>query len=82
MPSGSVVVVRLSGAGLITIVSFWLAVCVGLPESVTTTVIGELPAEVGVPVMVHPLRIRPAGNVPVTEHVYGPVPPDGVMVPV
>ena len=69
MPSGNVVVVRLSGAGLITIVSFWLAVCVGLPESVTTTVIGELPAEFGDPVIVHPFRMRPAGSVPVTEHV-------------
>ena len=82
MPSGRVDVVRPSGAGLMTIVSFWLAVCVGLPESVTVTVIGELPAVVGVPVIVHPVRMRPAGRVPVIEQVYGPVPPDGVMVPV
>jgi hypothetical protein len=82
VPSGRFEVVRLSGAGLITMVSFWLAVCVGLPESVTVTVMGELPAAVGVPVMVHPVRISPAGNVPTIEHVYGPVPPDGVIVPV
>jgi len=82
VPSGRVEVERLNGAGLMTIVSFWLAVCVGLPESVTVTVIGELPAVVGVPVIVHPVRIRPAFRSPVIEHVYGPVPPEGVIVPV
>lgn len=82
MPSGRFDVERLSGAGLMTMVSFWLAVCVGLPESVTVTVIGELPGVVGVPLIVQPVRIRPGGRVPVMEQVYGPVPPEGVIVPV
>ena len=82
MPSGRFEVDRLRGAGLITMVSFWLAVCVGFPESVTVTVIGELPGVVGVPLIVQPVRMRPAGRVPVTEQLYGPVPPDGVIVPV
>jgi hypothetical protein len=69
VPSGRFDVVRLNGAGLITIVSFWLAVCVGLPESVTVTVIGELPGVVGVPLMVQPVKISPAGKVPVIEQV-------------
>lgn len=56
-----------SGAGLITIVSFWLAFCVGLPESVTFTTIGEDPAVVGVPLTVQPFSRKPAGSVPVIE---------------
>ena len=51
-----------------TIVSFALAFCVGLPESVTLTVIGDEPAVVGVPLTVQPPRLNPAGNVPVMEH--------------
>jgi hypothetical protein len=82
VPSGKFEVERLNAAGLMTIVSFWLAVCVGLPESVTVTVIGELPGVVGVPVIVHPVRMRPGGRAPVIEQVYGPVPPEGVIVPV
>lgn len=39
-------------------------VWVGLPESVTLTVTVELPDVVGVPLTVHPERLRPAGNVP------------------
>lgn len=81
MPEGSVDVVRLSGAGLMTIVSLWLAVCCGLPESVTVTVIVVDPAVVGVPLTVHPFRMRPAGSVPVMEQVYGGVPPEAVIVP-
>ena len=65
-----------------TIVSFWIAFCAGVPESVTVTVIAELPAAVGVPLTVHPLRIRPAGNVPTIEQLYGEVPPDAVIVTV
>ena len=61
-------------------VSFWLAFCAGLPESVTVTVIEELPAAVGVPLTVHPLRINPAGKVPAIEQVYGAVPPLAVIV--
>ena len=59
--------VMVRGAGLITMVSFVLAFCAGLPESVTFTTIGEDPAVVGVPLTVHPFSIKPAGNVPVME---------------
>jgi hypothetical protein len=61
-------------------VSLWLAVCCGLPESVTVTVRVVDPAVVGVPLMVHPVRMRPAGSVPVIEQLYGCVPPDAVIV--
>ena len=67
MPPGKVPVM-VSGAGLMTMVSFWLAFCAGLPESVTVTVIGEEPAVVGVPLTVHPVSVRPAGRAPVIEH--------------
>lgn len=62
-------------------VSVLLALCVGLPESVTVTVTVVEPAVVGVPLTVQPFRINPAGSVPVMEHVYGDVPPEPVMVP-
>jgi hypothetical protein len=68
VPPGSVLVI-VSAAGAITIVSFWLAFCAGLPESVTCTVMGDDPATVGVPLTVHPVRESPAGSVPVMEHV-------------
>ena len=50
----------------------------GLAESVAFTVIGEVPAAVGVPVMapVVGFRVRPAGSVPVARvQVIAPVPP-------
>jgi hypothetical protein len=48
----------------------------GLPESVTITVMFEVPGAVGVPPTVHPVSERPAGNVPdVIEQLYGVVPP-------
>ena len=56
-------------------VSFALAFCVGLPESVTLTVIGDEPAVVGLPLTVQPVRLSPAGNAPVIEHEYGITPP-------
>lgn len=57
-------------------VSFWLAFCTGLPESVTFTVIGEDPAVVGVPLTVHPVSVSPAGREPTEmEQLYGVVPP-------
>ncbi len=43
-------------------------------ESVAVTVTGPLKAAVGVPVMVLPLTVSPAGR-PVALKVYGPVPP-------
>jgi hypothetical protein len=67
VPEGNVEVVSVRGAGLMTIVSVWLAVCCGLPESVTVTVIVVEPDVVGVPLIVHPVRMRPAGSVPVME---------------
>lgn len=75
---GSVPVIA-SVAGEMTIVSFWLAFCAGLPESVTFTVIGEEPAAVGVPLTVQPASARPAGSVPVMEHEYAGVPSTAVI---
>jgi hypothetical protein len=46
---------------------FELAFCAGLPESVTFTVTGEVPAAVGVPLTVQPVSVRPAGSAPVIE---------------
>jgi hypothetical protein len=57
-----------------------LAFCAGLPESVTLTVTGDDPAEVGVPLTVQPVSVRPAGNVPVIEQEYGGVPSLAVMI--
>ena len=79
MPFGSVPVIA-RGAGEITIVSFCVAFCAGLPESVTFTVTGDEPAAVGVPLSVHPLNVRPAGSVPVIEQLYGGVPSEAVIV--
>ena len=56
---------------------------VGVAESVTWTVIGELDAPVGVPVMapVAGSRLRPAGMLPeVTDQVSAPVPPEAASV--
>ncbi len=50
-------------------------VCPGLLESLTCSVTVALPAVVGVPLTVQPLRTRPPGSVPVMEQVYGEVPP-------
>lgn len=74
MPFGNVLVM-VSAAGAMVIVSFWLAFWTGLPESVTFTVIVEAPAVVGVPLTVHPESERPAGRAPVIEHAYGMTPP-------
>ena len=74
MPPGIALVI-VKAAGAITMVSFALAFCVGLPESVTLTVIGDEPCVVGVPLTVQPVRLKPAGNAPVTEHEYGVTPP-------
>jgi hypothetical protein len=78
VPFGNVLV-RVSAAGAMTMVSFALAFCEGLPASVTFTRTVELPATVGVPLTVHPVRANPAGRAPVMEHVYGVVPPAAVM---
>ena len=70
-------------AAVIVSVRLVLAVCAGLPESVTFTVSGValtcVPAA-GVPVMAPvELRLRPVGSVPlVICHEYGVVPPVAV----
>ena len=51
-----------------------LAVCTGLPASLTWTVKLNVPVALGVPVIVPllGLSVRPGGNVPlVRDHVYG-----------
>ena len=55
---------------------FFVAVCCGLPESITVTETVTVPAAVGVPVMTPVVGLidRLAGN-PVADHAYGPVPP-------
>ena len=68
VPFGSVPVIA-SVAGAMTMVSFWVAFCAGLPASVTFTTTGEDPAVVGVPLTVQPARVRPAGSAPVIEQV-------------
>ena len=77
MPLGSddVVIVGGIGAGLMTICSAFVSD--RLFASVTLAVKLEVPAVVGVPVIVPVLeRDKPAGSVPaLTDHVSGAVPP-------
>ena len=62
--------------GLIVMLKDWLAVCAGVPESVAVTVNATTPDAVGVPDIAEPLRLIPAGNVPVvTLQLIVPVPP-------
>ena len=62
--------------GLMVMLSDLLAVCCGLPESVAVTVNVLVPVAVGVPEMVEPRRLNPAGKLPVvTLQVIAPVPP-------
>jgi hypothetical protein len=79
VPLGSVLV-NASVAGAMMMVSTWLTFCAGEPASVTLTVTIALPAVVGVPLTTHPVRLRPSGNVPVIEQLYGEVPPFAVIV--
>lgn len=44
------------------------------------TVTEELPDAIGVPLTIHPVSVRPAGNVPVIEQLYGGVPSAAEMV--
>jgi hypothetical protein len=66
-------------AGFTTMLRFAVAVlAVGVSESVTVTVKFAVPEAVGVPEMapVAPLRVRPAGKLPlVMVHEYGVMPP-------
>ena len=76
--------VNVALAGFTVTATIPLFVFAGLAESVPLTVIVEVPAVVGVPVMVQLLlSVRPACNVPPTRaQVYGAVPPATGMVPV
>ena len=66
---------------MMTMVSGPEVVCDGEPASSTFTVTVELPAVVGVPLTMQPLKVRPAGSVPdVIEQLYGEVPPATPMV--
>ena len=74
VPAGNEEVVMLTAEALITIDSAALAEPVAL--SVTLTVKLDEPAAVGVPDIVPPERLNPAGSDPLaTDHVYGGVPP-------
>jgi len=74
-PFGSDDVVTVSEVGVIVIVSDTVAV--REPLSVARTVKVLDPAAVGVPAIVAPVRVSPAGNVPLaSDQVYGAVPPD------
>ena len=76
-PFGSDDVVTVSVAGLIVIVSDAVAVCNALSVARTVKVLD--PAAVGVPAMVAPVSVSPAGKVPLArDHVYGAVPPEAV----
>jgi hypothetical protein len=62
-----VVIVKLNGP---------LTLCCGVELSVTCSVRFEIPAAVGVPLIVQPFCVNPAGNVPtVVVQVNGAVPP-------
>ena len=53
-----------------------VVLCCGFEASVTFTVMFEVPAAVGVPLTVQPVRVRPAGRTPdVIVQAYGVVPP-------
>ena len=62
IPFGSVVVVMLIVAAVIVMLR--LAVAVRFAASFTCTVKLDVPAVVGVPEIVFPLRVKPAGRVP------------------
>ena len=74
-PLGNDDVVTVSAGGFITKVSDPVAVLD--PVSVARTLKVLDPAVVGVPEMVPPVSVSPAGNVPLaSDQVYGGVPPD------
>jgi len=76
VPAGNEVVVMISEAGMMTRLNEVCFACPCCPLSVTRTVKLEVPAAVGVPAIVAPLSVRPAGNEPdVTAQRYGGVPP-------
>ena len=79
IPEGSGLVVVIVNGSLTRIVSGAIAVCGGLPVSVTRNVELNNPVVVAVPLMVAPLTVKPAGSVPESiVHVYVPDPPVAV----
>jgi hypothetical protein len=78
---GSVPSVRTTAAGPTVSVTEPVFVVVGLPESVAVTVSVDVPAVVGVPLIVQPEDVNPAGS-PVIVQMYGAVPPVTTTVPV
>jgi hypothetical protein len=58
-------------------------VCAGVLESLTVIVKLVVPVAVGLPEMMPlaGLRVRPAGRLPVTDQVYGAVPPVALRAP-
>jgi hypothetical protein len=73
VPAVPELIVRLTGP---------LALCCGFELSVTPIVRFVVPATVGVPLTVHPVNVKPAGNVPaVIVQLYGDVPPVMSIVP-
>ena len=71
-------IAKVGPTALMTMLSAVVTEFGGAVESVTLTVMGEVPAAVGVPVMapVLGLKVRPAGSVPVARlQVTAPVPP-------
>ena len=77
MPVDSVVVTMARGAGFTAMLSCFVAVSAGLPESATCTVKVEVPVAVGVPEITPlALRLNPLGSVPEAKlHVRAPTPP-------
>ena len=68
---------------VIVIERAFVALCAGLSESVTLTVKGKVPEDVGVPEItpVEELRTSPGGKEPaLIDHVYGLFPPAAVSV--
>ena len=80
MPGGKLDVETVSGEGAgaaMPIESLTDRLCAGLPPSLTVTVKLPVPVAVGVPEIkpVAEARLSPAGRPPLTDHVYGVVPP-------
>ena len=83
MPFGRLVNDSDRVAGLTVRVSGPVTTCAGFELSVTCTVRFEVPGVVGVPLIVHPFSVNPAGSVPVgIAQVYGVAPPVAVIVAV
>lgn len=77
MPSASAVV-EIVRPDKMVMLSCCVAICAGVPESVTVTVNFEFPDAVGVPEIVPAPEssVRPAGKLPVvTDHERLPIPP-------